>query len=256
MREYLTPETKQLTVCVSTQLIEAGVDVSFDCVIRAEAGMDSIIQAAGRCNRNRENATLQPVIVVDVQDENLSRLPEIADGKSIIGRVFRENIGKNLLSSDVIDKFYSYYFFAQKNKMDYPIKAGKSTIYSLLNDNPSGTVAFRNRSNSTYTGLPCAFQSAADEFSVIDGGQTGIVVPYEDALQFVEAFRHSYDPKEKMRILKQLQKYTVSVYSNTLEKITQALSVVDKTFYLLNPDYYDEHECGLLLESKFSFLEG
>ena len=41
-------------VCVSTQVIEAGVDISFQTVIRLAAGMDSVVQAAGRCNRNGE----------------------------------------------------------------------------------------------------------------------------------------------------------------------------------------------------------
>jgi len=42
-------------VCVSTQLIEAGVDVSFESVVRVKAGLDSLIQAAGRCNREGES---------------------------------------------------------------------------------------------------------------------------------------------------------------------------------------------------------
>ncbi len=253
LRKNLDPETKQLTLCVSTQLIEAGVDISFDCVIRAAAGMDSIIQAAGRCNRNKENPTPQSVFVVDVKGEKLSRLPTIKNGKEITARVFRENQENNLLSDEVINNFYRYYFYDQKDKMDYSVNGGETTIYNLLNDNPLGTVAYRNQNNESYKGLPCAFRTAAESFSVIDGTQTGVVVPYGDALQLVDEFVKTYDPKEKVRILKQLQRYTVSVYSSSLDEIKQAASIVDDTFYLLSPDYYDE-ELGLKREAMFSLL--
>ncbi len=254
LRKIMDSKTKRVTLCVSTQLIEAGVDVSFDCVIRAEAGMDSIIQAAGRCNRNKENPTPQTVFVVDVQGERLSRLPEIKEGKSVTARVFHENQGTNLLSDEVINSYYKYYFFGQKGKMDYNTKNGKTTVYSLLNDNPLGTVAYRNRNNEHYIGLPSAFQTASDEFSVIDGAQIGIVVPYGDAMQLISDFQQCYNPKGKMRILKELQKYTVSVYLDALNEIKQAIGLVDDTFYLLSPDYYDTAEQGLKREAMFTLL--
>ena len=255
IRNHLAPEIKRLTLCVSTQLIEAGVDVSFDCVIRAQTGFDSIIQAAGRCNRNRESSMPQPVFVVDVQDENLTWLPEIKDAKNITKRVFREEQGISLLDDKVIARFYKYYFFDQKDKMDFWLKNNKTTIYNLLDQNILETVAYRNRHNKIYTGLPCAFQTAANEFSVIDGVQTGVVVPYGDSLKLVEEFQHSSDPKEKLRILNRLQKYSVSVYSTSLDDIKEGASLVDDTFYLLSPDYYDAEELGLRREAMLSLLD-
>ncbi|MCF6267380.1 MAG: CRISPR-associated helicase Cas3' [Desulfuromusa sp.] len=259
LRKNLNPKTKRVTLCVSTQLIEAGVDVSFDCVIRAAAGFDSIIQAAGRCNRNKENTTSQTVFVVDVQGENLSRLQEIKEGKSVTARVLRENQGKDVLSDEVINRYYQYYFYDQQRgrnigKMDFMTKDGNTTIYSLLSNNPLGMFAYRNRNNKEYAGLPSAFRTASDEFSVIDGAQIGIVVPYGDAMKLVDAFYSCYNPKQKMRILKQLQKYTVSVYIQAFDGLKQAVSIVDDTFYLLSPDYYDVAEQGLKREAMFSLL--
>lgn len=257
LRRNLDPKSRRLTLCVSTQLIEAGVDVSFECVIRAEAGFDSIIQAAGRCNRNNEHPTPQTVFIVDVQDEKLTHLASIKQGKDQTKRVLREKRGKNLLSDEVISLFYNYYFHNQKNIMDYWAMGDKTTIYSLLNDNLLGTGAFKSRKNYDYPGLPCAFRTAAEAFSVIEGAQTGIVVPYGDALKLVSDFQRCYNPKEKMRILKKLQKYTVSVYSNVLIKLDSIggiLENIDDTFFLLSLDYYDAEGQGLKSEAMFYFL--
>src|SRR5690625_2778033 len=75
-------KANERVICISTQLIEAGVDISFECVIRSLAGLDSIAQAAGRCNRHGED-NRREVYVIDHEEENLDKLNEIRIGKEI-----------------------------------------------------------------------------------------------------------------------------------------------------------------------------
>lgn len=82
------PDPKQI-VCVATQVIEAGVDISFNCVIRLQAGMDSVVQAAGRCNRNGENK-LESVYIVNLLGEKLHRLKEIETAKGATESLLQE----------------------------------------------------------------------------------------------------------------------------------------------------------------------
>ncbi|HPP92881.1 MAG TPA: helicase-related protein, partial [Bacteroidales bacterium] len=69
-------------ICVSTQLIEAGVDIDFGTVIRFVAGIDSIVQAAGRCNRNGKRE-ISRVFVVNPKDEIIDSLEDIKVGKEV-----------------------------------------------------------------------------------------------------------------------------------------------------------------------------
>lgn len=255
LRENLSPVTRKLTLCISTQLIEAGVDISFDCVIRSKAGLDSIIQAAGRCNRTGETRTPQPVYIVDVVGESLSRLPAIHRGKEITTRVIRENDGVHILSQAVMDTYYHYYYYDQKKVMDFDTTDGTTTVYGLLSKNPLGIETYTSRNRKSYSGLPAAFERASNEFAVIDSVQTGVVVQYGDANALISRFKETYDPSERMHILKKLQRYTVTVYENRIAQLKQegVIDQVDDAFYLLSPDYYDA-VLGLRLESTNSFL--
>ena len=103
-------------LCVSTQLIEAGVDVDFRTVIRFTAGLDSIAQAAGRCNRHghSERGTVH---VVNSQEERLEKLPDIAVGQDKAERILvdyaaqPERYRNNLVGPEAIGDYYHYYFY-------------------------------------------------------------------------------------------------------------------------------------------------
>ncbi len=83
------PQYSEQVICISTQLIEAGVDISFECVIRSLAGLDSVAQAAGRCNRHGEDR-LRQVYIIRARDEALPRLPEIRIGGEQTDRILDE----------------------------------------------------------------------------------------------------------------------------------------------------------------------
>lgn len=274
MRTTLSPTSEVQSasiICVSTQLIEAGVDISFDCVIRAEAGFDSIVQVAGRCNRHGLSSTPQEVIIVRVKDEKLGNLDEIALGKELTARVIRDGLMDD--EAAALSRYYFYKFgnIEQKLRMDYPIDKGDSTVYDLLGGNLRAKTAYADaHGGQTYLGLRSAFQSAAEHFAVIPGAHIGVVVPYvkpggsdevqslvTDFLAAGERLHETTDRemrsaiyRERSRILRRLQQYTVSVYPSREDAIMQIASKIEDAFYLLSPDHYDS-VMGLADEQGF-----
>ena len=124
-------------ICVSTQLIEAGVDVSFGTVVRAAAGLGSRVQAAGRCNRNGESTKPRNVYVVPVSDDDekgLSAVRDIKRGKEIMMHSLVPLASKNpdfdFLGKEALD-MYNTAFYKDKvegNELKYPLPDGGERI--------------------------------------------------------------------------------------------------------------------------------
>lgn len=249
------------TLCISTQLIEAGVDVDFGSVIRYSAGLDSIAQAAGRCNRNGR-AEQGRVYVVNpcAEDENLERLPDIRIGRDKAEGILNdydaapEKFGKNPIGPEAMTEYYRNYFFARAGEMSYPIthlSLGRDALLNLLSRN---TLAVNDYARTMRRGpeiyLRQSFMTAAKAFKAIDTPARGVIVPYgEEGSALINALCAAYLPDKEFDLLRRAQQYSVNVLPNLLEAMTKAgvLKEIQEgtgIMYLTDPRYYSE-EFGL-----------
>lgn len=247
MRQRL--DDKQPILCISTQLIEAGVDIDFASVIRFLAGLDSIAQAAGRCNRNGRLPTAS-VLVVNPAKESIEQLKDIKQGQETTRRVLDELMDTDLLGPQAISQYFQYYFFDRADEMDYPLKAQQlgqdDSVLNILSTNPKNSLV---RESSHFEMLRQSFKTAAQHFKVIDAPTESVIVPWGEGEALITELcgLDSRNTKALRRYLKQAQKYSVNVFPNDWEKLTQqhAVNQIGETgVYYLEKQYYSD-EFGL-----------
>lgn len=214
-------------ICVSTQLIEAGVDISFGSAIRALAGLDSIAQAAGRCNRNGESS-MGRIHVINLKGELPKALVEIRKAQEAAQRVLDENRGSgenptiDISSPLLTEQYFRYYFFDRRGEMDYPVgpdqKAERQdTLLNMLAEN---RMAVKSRTSAAPISLRQAFKTAAEAFLPIDANTRGIIVQYKrKGKAIVNDLCAAHEPEKQFRMLKQAQRFTVNVFPYILENL-------------------------------------
>ena len=264
-------ENKQPVICISTQLIEAGVDISMACVIRALGGLDSIAQAAGRCNRHGEKEGKGQVWVLNLQEQDFTRiLPDIQAGKTHAERVFRDFAGQDILQPEAMKRYFEYYFYNRSNEMVYPIneKAKNDGLLHWLSDNCFNRGAkfsgyLKNdilRNRDLYPLLMQSFKSAGRIFQVIDAPTHAVIVPYGEGAELIAKLCGEWDPKEMYDAKKKAQRYSVNVFPNVWDKLQKENALYETIegsgIYYLNERYYND-EFGLSLDetSEMTFYD-
>lgn len=210
---------------VSTSLIEAGVDIDFPAVLRAEAGLDSIAQAAGRCNREgRRDPGDSEVIVFATANEDWAPPAELRQHAQAAREVLRQMPG-DPLSPDAIRRYFELLYW-QKGSQELDA----SDLLGLLR-------------GSRPDSLP--LETLAAKFRVIDSIQAPIVVPYDDEAQ--QALRDLQFANGSVGIARKLQPYVVQIPRRGFDALYKAGAVApvmpqkwsEQFMQLVNPDLYD-----------------
>ncbi len=207
---------------VSTSLIEAGVDVDFPAVYREMAGLDSILQAAGRCNREGKRPAEESFVT-------------IFSGVSATPQMLRVNIGaaREVLrdgadpaAPDTVARYFRVYRSMAGSSLD------KTGIVSAFENGIAGC------------GTP--FRTAAEKFRLIDDLTKTVYVPLGEGYDLVRRLENGERSRDLFR---KLGSYAVSVYGNHYDALMTAgfLSVVDEDSAILQDSERYDPFLGLCL---------
>ena len=237
-------------LCVSTALIEAGINISFPAVVRSLAGIPSIVQAGGRCNRNMERETGE-VFIWDFREERLDKLPEIQNGKDISRTLYNKYRGgcDTLCKPEGIREYFlrEQKFTTACEKYDF--KDGKKgrNLVDLLSMNK----AYADEKERRFL-MKQAFRTAGEIFRVIVNNTYTIIVPYGEGADIIAALLSVSDMKHRALLLTRAQQYSVNVYDNIMRQLMNADAVYpigDTGALALKPEYYDA-ERGLHVKGR------
>lgn len=199
---------------VSTQLIEAGVDIDFPVVFRAAAGIDSIAQSAGRCNREGKLTKGNVFIFYPEKAPPVGYLRQGIDEANAIIRKYED-----LLSIDAVNEYFRNLYWINEDKLD------KGKILEKLSEGVSK--------------INFPFKEIAKLFKIIEDDMESIIIPYNDEVKKnIKQLRYTEFTK---KLVRKIQRFSVQIYPDILKKL-EGVSVerIKNTNFLIltNEDIY------------------
>lgn len=252
-------------LCVATQVIEAGVDLSFVAAIRFAAGLDSAIQTAGRVDRNGEWQFLCPVRIVSCKGESLSHLKGIAHAKSSLTCVLcdyaehPEKYGNDLASDAAVGAYFKQLYTGNGvslNSLDYPVSLSgcNTTLLSLLSVNEDFLSRESHGGDRAKYLLVQAFKTAGKRFKVFDDDTVDVIVPYgKEGKEVIAGFESEgieADFEKQRKLLSEARRFSVALQQYQAEALKDKGAIAPKCNGLvlaLHSDYYDR-DCGVVDE--------
>lgn len=222
IKTLLKDNSCQIIRVISTQLVEAGVDIDFPVVFRQETGLDSVLQAAGRCNREGKSEFGKTFVF------SLSAQNRIPFGSIAAGNNARLNLPSD---SDWFAPSVMTSYFKQ--------------LYSRVNTFDEKDIKYY-----LYNPKELCFEKASEEFSLIDDDGINLIVNWKNSIDLVAQLKEygcTYP------LMKQLAQYTVSVHKSDFKKLIQfgaVEEIMDGIYVLPDSAQYDD-VTGLRLDNHW-----
>lgn len=211
-------------IVISTQVMEAGVDLDFPVGYRALAGLDSIIQAGGRVNRNRRLSEAK-LYVFEPETDAIKRLPGfIAQTGDVARQVLRSWDGKDPICLAAIKEYFQSLYGIQTS-----VAFDSADVLRCFEKPGSRRPSFD-------------FRTAAERFKMIESDTIGIIVPADPVAK--DLLQNLKWAENTGSILRKLQTFTVNVYLNEFKSLCDSgkVEVLNKHIpVLINPkeDYHE-----------------
>ncbi len=222
IKAALKDDNQRIIRVVATQLIEAGVDIDFPVVYRQEAGLDSILQAAGRCNREGKQG-ICTTHVFSLSAEN--HLPPGYISQANYARL--NMVGEFDWFAPETMRAYFGQLFARTQSFD------KKQIGHLL-----------------YKPKEMQFQEAAAQFRLIEDDTTSIFVKCVGSEPLIEELRYN---GPSYPVLKKLSQYAVSVRKRDFQALSDVGVLVEphQGIYVLNVESMYHEKVGLITDNQW-----